>query len=179
METNNDILKFVKVKREHVQHPIDEQYFSNFQQEMLAQVKAEKKGRIIRLKPLYWIASSAAAVAIIVLTFTWFTSNEHVSLAHLSEQEIEDYLNQNPMHQETHHELASLDDLRIEAGDTTKVKPGQSSTQIDPKQKLASETPGFVSSSSILEELSTEELLEYIESEEIELEEEELNLLNQ
>ena len=180
METSNDIWKYLKVKKEKVHQPVDEHYFSNFQHEILKQINAEKKGKIIRFKPFYWIASAAAAVVFMVLTFSWFNTKDQVSLAHVSEDEIKEYLNQNPMHQETHHELASLDDLRIDnPGDTSKMKPGQATNNPDPSQKLASELPGFKSSSSILEELSNEELQEYIESEEIELEEEELILLNQ
>lgn len=183
METNKNILDHLKARK---QTPVDASYFESFQQDILKQINVEstqpakknqaEKGKVFYLRPIFWM-SSAAAVIVFIIVSRIFISEKEIHFAHLSEDEIKSYLKENPI-DDSHTALASLDDIKIpDPGDTTKAKMGITSTS-EEKNKPATEVPGFKSSAQILEELSNEELYEFIESEEFELEEEEITLLN-
>jgi len=89
METPNNILKHLKV---NPKPEVNESYFNDFSNKLLNEINQEKSTlRISYRKTIFWI-SSAAAVALLVLTFKFIQKPEEINLSQLSKSEIHQYL---------------------------------------------------------------------------------------
>lgn len=165
MEPNKDILEHIRAKRKP---DVDPAYFESFQAKMMEEIKKQPRAKVIYMKPLFWI-SSAAAVAVIVFGISLFRNEPETNFASVSKEEIEHYLEENEAG-------SAWEVVEDEPEEKTKLvsqpKTEQKETveNSDKNIEIAS-MEGFVSSEQLLDELSAEDIYQYIESEEFDLEE--------
>lgn len=167
METNKDILKQIKTK---TQPKMDEAYFDQFRANMMQEIKKYPKTRVFYLRPVFWLSAAAASV-ILIFGIRMFNTEKQVSFSNLSEHEILTYID------ETSDEIENLPEIKDLTTDPKTVKDNTHKTAVasDKNVQLAS-LPDFVSSDEILEELSEEDIYQYMNSEEFDIEE--LELIN-
>lgn len=130
METNNNIFNHLKV---NPKPEVEEKYFEHFADGLMEELKPKK----ISLKVTYrstiiWL-SSAAAVALLLITFKFIQQPEEINLSQLSKNEIHHYLVQH------------VDELEDES--------------------LVSKQTSTTSN-----QLSKDEILDYLENEELDIE---------
>lgn len=162
METNKDILKHIKAKP---QEKVDDAYFEQFQARMMEQIKQEPRSKVFYLKPLFWLSTVAASL-LIFFSVQYFKPVPTNSFSNLSDDEILSYIEEN------------ADEIEIEnipeviENDKTQVKEKvviPSNTVSDKNVELAS-LDNFVSSEEILNEISAEDIYQYMNNEEFDLE---------
>lgn len=154
MEEQKDIFDFLKVN--HVDAP-DASYFNDLAQSVIDQ---KSKGKIIPFyrKPVAWISVAAAAVLVFLVfqfseTPTEYT-NALLAINELSTDEITAYVSENidDFDIELFEECMALEQLEI-VGDTVVNEQPKKDVKID------------------FESITKEEILEYLQLEEIDLEE--------
>ncbi|MCE3295379.1 MAG: hypothetical protein K0R65_1093 [Crocinitomicaceae bacterium] len=164
MEPNKDILKHIKAKQKPA---VDPAYFEQFQAKMMEEIKKQPKAKVIYMKPLFWL-SGAAAVALIIFGISMFSNGPETNFASVSQEEIEHYLD------ETQDEKA-WEVIEDEPEEKTElVSPGKNENpkvEAEDKNIEIASTEDFVSSAQLLEEITTDDIYQYIESEEFDLEE--------
>jgi hypothetical protein len=168
MEPNKDILEHIRAKQKPA---VDPAYFEQFQANIMEEIKKHPKplssrGKVIYLRPLFWLSAAAAAV-VLVFGIRFFTQDPQTNFASVSQEEIETYLEE--------HEKESVWEVTEEPEEIPAIAslPSQEKQQQKEQDKsieLAS-MEGFVSSAQLMDEISTDEIYQYIESEEFDLEE--------
>lgn len=163
METKKDILEHIKSKPKSKP---DDAYFEQFRAKMMDEIRQQPKGKVLYLRPLFWLSATAAAV-ILVFGVRFFLNDEQTTnFASVSKKEIEQYLRDN----ESGSVWEVGEEPEEEAAIPGKQPESHPADEPDKHIEIAS-TEGFVSSRELLEQISTEELYEYIENEEFDLEE--------
>lgn len=164
MEPNKDILEHIRTKQKTA---VDPAYFEQFQAKMMEEIKKQPKAKVIYLRPAFWLSAAAAAVVVLIVGIRFFTQDPQTNFASVSKEEIESYLDE--------HESESVWEAVDEPEETKPIasvpKNEPATNQTPDKNIEIASTEGFVSSQQLLDELSTEELYQYIESEEFDLEE--------
>lgn len=154
MEEQKDIFDFLKVNK--IDSP-DASYFNNLAQSIIDD-KSKKKVIPLYRKPATWISVAAAAILVfLVIQFNQTsTDNSNVLLAmnELTADEIEQYVSDNidDFDIELFEDCIALEQLEI-VGDTTIKEQPKKEPKLD------------------FESITKEEILEYLQLEEIDLEE--------
>ncbi|MGV3631257.1 MAG: hypothetical protein ACO1O6_08625 [Bacteroidota bacterium] len=166
MEPNKDILKHIKAKQKPA---VDPAYFEQFRASMMEEIKKQQKpgnSRVVYLRPVFWVSAAAAVVAL-VFGIRLFIEDPKTNFASVSQEEIETYLEE--------HEKENVWEVVEDPEETTEpvsvpTAEKQRKEEAGKNIEIAS-TEGFVSSAQLLDELSTDEIYQYIESEDFDLEE--------
>lgn len=151
METNKNIFEQFQLKEKP---QVPQGYFENLAAEMLSKVNEAPptKMRVIYKRPLVWL-STVAAVALLFLGVRYFSQTQEVQLDDISDSEILAYVEEH---------LDDIDtELLIEAAEAEPTSPE--------KESSASEKTE-VSSTKHIDSLSKEEILHYLNSQEVDLE---------
>ena len=156
MEQENNIFNHIKPKKVSVP---DASYFENMANSILEQEK--KKIKIVPLykKPVFWLVASAASIALLLLVNPFSVDEDATNLLAMndvSNEEVIDYVNENIDEFDTYLFSEYLTDETIEESKTT--------VYIEP-EVIESETI------EELEEVELEDILEYFEFEEIDIDE--------
>ncbi len=165
MKTEKDILEHIRAKQKPT---VDPAYFEQFHANMLEKIKTQSKPKVVYLRPAFWL-STAAAVALLVFGINFFNREEQTNFASVSKEEIENYLDEHP--EESVWEV--VDEAEEPTEKTIPLAQNQEPREektVDKTIEIAS-MEGFVGSAQLLDELSTDDLYQYIESEEFDLEE--------
>lgn len=89
METNNNIFNHLKVNPKPA---VEEKYFEHFADGLMEELKPEKTNlKVTYRSTIIWL-SSAAAVALLLITFKFIQQPEEINLSQLSKNEIHHYL---------------------------------------------------------------------------------------
>lgn len=165
METNKNILEHIKVK---TQTQMDASYFEQFNTEMLQKIKLQKKTKVFYLRPIFW-TSSVAASLLVFFGLQFFQENSKPSISKVSDKEIETYLEENTKNSDDLIEIeVSSDKIVKDSSQTKKVSP-EILEKIDNTELASME--GFVSSQEILEQISAEDIYNFMNEEELDIEE--------
>jgi len=89
METNNNIFNHLKV---NPKPEVEESYFNEFADNLMNELKLEKRSLRISYRSVILWVSSVAAIALLVFTFKFNQKNDEINLSQLSKKEIHDYL---------------------------------------------------------------------------------------
>lgn len=163
METKNNILENIKVKKEM---PMDAAYFEQFSAQMMQEIKKHPRAKVFYLKPLFWAISSAAAAILILLTLNINNSNKP-TLSRLSSEEIKNYIQEN----EDEITVEELPEIDVKSQSVIKDKPILKQENIPDKNVEIASLEGYKSSDEILNELSVDEIYSYVNSEDFDIEE--------
>lgn len=169
METKKNILDFIKVNKEA---SVDQAYFEQFSAKMLQEIKKHPRKKVFYLKPIFWMISSAAAIIFFFFLID-FKNKEIPEISKLKNEEIKHYIQEN---QEDAH-LDELAKLNIETPSKKEILQEKHATTDDKNIEIAS-LENFVSSEEILNEISTDELYYFMNSDDFDLDELEITSLN-
>lgn len=165
METNNNILKQIKIKS---QPKVDQAYFDQLKDKMLREVAQQPKAKVFYLKPIFWL-STAAASLLILFGIQFFNTEQEpqVSLSSLSKEELSAYVEEHI----DEYEESTLGDFNQEkqrAVFKEKINPKEE----NPVSNVEVSTQkDFIGSKQLLQEISNEDLYLYLMSDEFDLDE--------
>ncbi|MES2588532.1 MAG: hypothetical protein V4622_06080 [Bacteroidota bacterium] len=172
MEAKKDIFDFIKAKNKP---ELGENYFENFSTEFLNKIKTEipqtKKTKIIR--PTFWLLGLAASLLIYFGISNLLNQND--DFAKVSDSEILAYVEDNIDDFDSESIYKHLEESNF-LGDTTKLRQAQfTQDSLQNVKKMEGNKPKIIlptqSSSELFESLSEEDLYNYLNSEETDLEE--------
>jgi hypothetical protein len=136
-------------------------YFDELTSNMMEHAKQHPKAKKISLfrKPLFWIGSIAASLLLILgINSIWNASNE-LSFNNLNQEEVLAYVEENIDDFDEELFIEAMNETHIESDTTQKVKSNATSASSNSKEPISFET------------LSSEEILEYLNENELSLEE--------
>ncbi len=152
----SDIIK----KTERPEIPAD--YFSGLSSKLMNDIRKEPKIKVISFyrKPMFWIVSTAASICVLIGLSYFLKNMNELTFDSLSKSEVLAYVENNIDDFDEELIVSVMSESAFNLGDTTK-KTNNAKQPITQKGK---ETMSF-------ESLSEEEILEYLNSQELSLEE--------
>ena len=165
METNNNILKQIKVKS---QPKVDQAYFDQLKDKMLKEVTQQPTAKVFYLKPIFWLSTAAASV-LIVFGIQFFNTEQEaqITLSSLSKEELYSYVEEHI----DEYEESTLVDSDQEQKAATMEGSNEFEQEIITSDVEVSTQEGFVGSKQLLEEISNDDLYKYLMSDEFDLDE--------
>jgi hypothetical protein len=136
-------------------------YFDELTSSMMEHAKQYPKAKKIALyrKPLFWIGSSAASLLLIIgINSIWNTTTE-LSFDTLNQEEVLAYVEENIDDFDEELFIEVMNETLVESDTTKKVKSKTSATNSKSKETVSFET------------LTSEEILEYLNENELSIEE--------
>ncbi len=151
----DDILK----KQERPEIP--EKYFESFHDQLMQKISSESKVIPLYKRPAVWISSIAATI-LVIIGFSLFNPSDNkplIAMEDLSNEEVYRYIDENidAFDSELIQEVLYAERFTEEPGDSLKKK---SNAATSPDKKAVS-----------FEELSREDILKYLQQEELTIEE--------
>jgi hypothetical protein len=136
-------------------------YFDELTSNMMGHAKQHPKAKKIAItrKPLFWIGSIAASLLLILgINSIWNASNE-LSFNNLNQEEVLAYVQENIDDFDEELLIEAMNETNMESDTTKKVKSNATSAGSNSKEPISFET------------LSSEEILEYLNENELSVEE--------
>lgn len=158
MENKDELSKHL---RKNTRPVLENDYFIGLFSKVMGQIKQEPKTRIIPLykKPLFWLSSAAASILLLFGMNYFLNGMNEITFESLSKAEVHAYVEKNIDDFDEELVIEVLSQTNVVADTTKKVKK----TSQAPQNKTI-ESISF-------ESLSSEEILEYLNSQEMSIEE--------
>lgn len=159
MENKDELSEHV-IKTERPNLPKD--YFNSLTENVMSKVKLEPKTKVISFykKPLFWIVSTAASICVLIGVSYFLKNLNELTFDSLSKSEVLAYVENNIDDFDEELIVEVMSESSFNFGDTTKKTSNL-------KQPTIQKEKGTLS----FESLSEEEILEYLNSQELSLEE--------
>lgn len=150
METNKNIFDQFQLKEKP---KVPEAYFENLANEVMGKAKKVSPIRVLYKRPVFWF-SAAAAMLVLFVGIRFFTQPEDLTFEDLSDKEILAYVEEN------------LDDIETEL----LIETATSELNYPEKESSENQQTKTVSTSTQSDSISKEDILHYLNSQEVDLE---------